>query len=90
MSWLWRDNAEALLRLTKKSILDLSTTAMVPGGAIGGALGGMVRQNWTFHLSCAAWSGNCRERREFIISYLSNTEAIPSVLYKRQINASRY
>lgn len=37
---------------------------MVPGGAMGGALGGMVRQNWTFHLSSAAWSGNCRERDE--------------------------
>ena len=60
-NWLWRANDEALPRLTKKSILDLSTTAMVPGGAMGGALGGMVRQNWTFHFSCAAWSGNCRE-----------------------------
>lgn len=57
---LWSAN-ELLLRLTKKSILDLSTTAMVPGGAMGGALGGMVRQNWTFHLSSVAWSGNCRE-----------------------------
>lgn len=56
----------ALLTLTKKSILDLSTTAMVPGGAIGGALGGMVRQNWTFHLSCAAWSGNCRGGDEHV------------------------
>lgn len=44
-------NGEALTRLTKNSILDLSTTAMVPGGAMGGALGGMVRQNWTFHFS---------------------------------------
>lgn len=31
---------------------------------MGGALGGMVRQNWTFHLRSAAWSGNCRERDE--------------------------
>lgn len=31
---------------------------------MGGALGGMVRQNWTFHLSSAAWSGNCREEDE--------------------------
>lgn len=44
--------------LTKKSILDFSTTAIVPGGAMGGALGGMVRQNWTFHLSSEVWSGN--------------------------------
>lgn len=50
--------------LTKKSILDLSTTATVPGGAIGGALGGMVRQNWTFHFSCAAWSGNCSGQKD--------------------------
>ncbi len=47
--------------LTKKSILVLSTTAMVPGGAMGGALGGMVRQNCTFQFSWAAWSGNWRE-----------------------------
>lgn len=51
MEPMWRANGEALKRLTKKSILDLSTTAMVPGGAMGGALGGMVRQNWTFHFS---------------------------------------
>lgn len=25
---------------------------------MGGALGGIVRQNWTFHFSCVAWSGN--------------------------------
>lgn len=48
--------------LTKKSILVLSTTAIVPGGAMGGALGGIVRQNWTFHFSWAAWSGNCRSK----------------------------
>lgn len=51
MEPVWRANAEPLKKLTKKSILDLSTTAMVPGGAMGGALGGMVRQNWTFHFS---------------------------------------
>lgn len=65
--------------LTKKSILDLSTTAMVPGGAIGGALGGMVRQNWTFHFSCAAWSGNCGQRQVFIALSLSSTQALPVV-----------
>lgn len=64
-----RAYGESLPRLTKKSILDLSTTAMVPGGAMGGALGGMVRQNWTFHFSCAAWSGNCRERFYYLVSY---------------------
>lgn len=55
--------------LTKKSILDLRTTAMVPGGAIGGALGGIVRQNWTFHFSCPAWSGNCRTDKGLCLMY---------------------
>ena len=64
--WYARAKGEVWLKLTKKSILDLSTTAMVPGGAMGGALGGMVRQNWTFHFSCAAWSGNYKERHIFI------------------------
>lgn len=70
--WYARANGEVWLRLTKKSILDLSTTAMVPGGAMGGALGGMVRQNWTFHFSCAAWSGNYKERHIFIAKHSSN------------------
>lgn len=49
---------------------------MVPGGAMGGALGGMVRQNWTFHFSCAAWSGNCRRRKGLFMHYLSNAKTI--------------
>lgn len=30
---------------------------------MGGALGGIVRQNCTFHFSWAAWSGNCRSKK---------------------------
>ena len=79
MSRVQKANVEVLPTLTKKSILDLSTTATVPGGAIGGALGGMVRQNWTFHFSCAAWSGNYGQRQVVIVLSLSGTQVVPVV-----------
>lgn len=59
--------SRVMMVLTKKSILVLSTTAMVPGGAMGGALGGIVRQNCTFHFSWAAWSGNCRSQNNEMV-----------------------
>lgn len=74
--------------LTKKSILDLSTTAMVPGGAIGGALGGIVRQNWTFHFSCPAWSGNCRSDKGLCLMYTLEELTAQNLIYDDTTSAS--
>ena len=47
--------------LTKKRILVLMTTAAVPTGANGGALGGMVRHHWIVHFRVLSGSNSSRK-----------------------------